>query len=325
MTLTTKAVLVCLVFVLTTSARGATLHSIKVKDEWNTSDRRRISHMSQFKTRPLSRKPKLMKFNATKFGVDEISGGSFAPTATTKHLAFILVYYNDDSSTSCSGSILNHYLVLSAAHCFVDDKGKSDIYGAWVRIGKYSNKGKWYPVKFIDNHKNYNYRTTQNDVALIWISGPFSTSYSTVTLPHPRSYYPPKTLVYAAGFGKVSNNGRPSTTALEVKLKYQSYWLCKNRYPFWTDYFSSARMLCATDPRFPNAGGADTCQGDSGGPLFLKDGSKIFQMGITSFGTDCGLKGSIGWYTNLKTYTSMIVDYANEEYGMWNEVFDYRD
>lgn len=319
------AVIVCVVFILNVSTLGANPGFIKVKDDRNKSDRSRILHMSRFKTKPTSSKPMLLNFNTTKFDVSEISGGSTAPLATTRHLAYVFVYYNNGDAGTCSGSILNHYLVLSAAHCFVDDKGNSDIYGAWVRIGKYSNKGTWYPVKFIDIHNNYFYKTTQNDVALVWISGQFEYPYSTINLPAPKSYLPTRSTVYAAGFGKVSSNGRSSTTALEVNLKYQPYSLCKKEYPFQTSSFSPIRMLCATDPGFPNSGGKDTCQGDSGGPLFIKDKSEIDQVGITSFGTACGLKGSIGWYTNLKTYTSMILEYVDEEYGKWNEVFDYRD
>lgn len=80
-------------------------------------------------------------------------------------------------------------------------------------------------------------------------------------------------------------------------------------------------MMCAIDPRFPESGGADTCPGDDGGPLFVMKRSAMHQQGITSFGTKCGVKGSIGWYTNLKTYTKDIRQYMREDYTNWNEIF----
>jgi len=40
--------------------------------------------------------------------------------------------------------------------------------------------------------------------------------------------------------------------------------------------------------------GKDTCQGDSGGPAFAKADGKFTQIGITSFGGECGAGGYTG-------------------------------
>ncbi|RZF41607.1 hypothetical protein LSTR_LSTR000321 [Laodelphax striatellus] len=60
-------------------------------------------------------------------------------------------------------------------------------------------------------------------------------------------------------------------------------------------------------------GGKDTCSGDSGGPLFLPprlerspDCELRTQVGVTSFGKQCGLEGFPGVYTKVEAYVSWI-------------------
>jgi trypsin len=45
--------------------------------------------------------------------------------------------------------------------------------------------------------------------------------------------------------------------------------------------------------------GKDTCDGDSGGPMFASTGGNRYQIGITSFGRGCAMRGYPGVYTEV--------------------------
>jgi secreted trypsin-like serine protease len=71
----------------------------------------------------------------------------------------------------------------------------------------------------------------------------------------------------------------------------------------------TGNMLCAGIKE----GGRDSCSGDSGGPLFMKDGSKLTQIGVVSWGegpldaaAPCGHANAYGVYTRLANYTDWI-------------------
>lgn len=305
---------------------GLATEFTKVKDNLNERDLRERQNLKKANRTLTSSKYKVPRPDLSRLGTSEIAGGYFASYAMSKHLAFVYVYYASRGPTTCSGSVLTSSLILCAAHCFDGDNGRFDVTGVYVRVGQYNNRGKWHKAYYVDVHNSYDYRTFQNDVAIIWIEkirSPFSAVYI------PRPFYRLKTrsILYAAGFGRTSENGPSSNRVRETKLRYQNYYACRRGTSYSVyRYWSISRILCATDPRFPSAGGADTCRGDSGGPLYLKSSStRMFQQGITSFGTKCGIKGSIGWYTNLKTYTPMIIAYSKKIYKNWYEVYDYED
>lgn len=260
-----------------------------------------------------------------KFNSSRIAGGYFVSNMVAKRLAYVYVQFFSSDAAVCSGSILNSRLILCAAHCFGGTKSRFDVSATHVRIGRYNDRGRWYPAESVYIHKYFNLSSFQNDVALIRIAEKFKTPYGTVRLPNSNFELPVKSTVYAAGFGRTSHNGPSSSEALEVKLRYQNYYRCRRVHPYAEyKYWSPRRILCATDPNYPNNTGSDTCRGDSGGPLYLKRRSTIIQQGITSFGEKCAVKGSVVWYTNLKTYTRIIRLFANGTDDHWRNVYDHR-
>ncbi|KAK9506529.1 hypothetical protein O3M35_008451 [Rhynocoris fuscipes] len=63
-------------------------------------------------------------------------------------------------------------------------------------------------------------------------------------------------------------------------------------------------MVCAGEKE----GGKDACSGDSGGPLVIRQDKRCLktQIGITSFGRDCGLPNMPGIYTRVSYYIPWI-------------------
>jgi len=67
-------------------------------------------------------------------------------------------------------------------------------------------------------------------------------------------------------------------------------------------------------------GSKDACQGDSGGPFVCSEKSgkkaagkeKYFQLGVVSFGTDCGRKNVFGQYTKVIKYAEWIEKHAKK-------------
>ena len=66
--------------------------------------------------------------------------------------------------------------------------------------------------------------------------------------------------------------------------------------------FVTANMICAGE----SSGAHDACYGDSGGPLFVRNGGKVKQVGIVSWGLGCGGVDTYGVYTRLGNYSDWV-------------------
>lgn len=261
---------------------------------------------------------------STRYGTAEIAGGYPASFVVAKHFVSLSIYFKSSSRYyyRCTGSIMGPNLVLTAAHCMEGPSFKFDISYLTLRVGKNSNTGKRYVAKRVSIIKSYNVVTVQNDVAVVLIKGVFKQPYSSVILPGLSYKLPVGTIVYAAGFGRTSEESSSTIILREAKLRYQNFYRCRKGYPYRVHKFwSPRRSICVTAPNFPNSGIASVCNGDSGGPVYTKAGSKITQVGITSTGSPCGKKTSQAWAVNLKTYVPYLVQYANKKYGNWRQVY----
>jgi hypothetical protein len=67
-------------------------------------------------------------------------------------------------------------------------------------------------------------------------------------------------------------------------------------------------MLCAgLLASSPDAGdGVDVCNGDSGGPILVRAGEAWTQVGITSWGFECGSDEFAGVYTRVANYAAWL-------------------
>jgi secreted trypsin-like serine protease len=108
---------------------------------------------------------------------------------------------------------------------------------------------------------------------------------------------------YATGWGTTAFNGLFANVLQEVRLPIMNNTYCREATNDKVIKYKADLMLCAGYEE----GGKSTCGGDSGGPLVCPTSNHIWvQYGITSFGFQCGLKGSPTDFTRVSHYVDWI-------------------
>ncbi|XP_071050965.1 transmembrane protease serine 9-like [Onthophagus taurus] len=200
----------------------------------------------------------------------------------------------------CGATIIDDTNVLTAAHCVYDDNQKLlpaarlIIVVGDLNVKEPNEHTVIRAVQVIVPHPNYNYKTFQNDVAILRIEslGEFTNYVNKIELA--RTTPSVGTRCVVSGWGKTSFNGLSSAELRQVTVPIVSQKDCEIGYP----YGILDGMICAGLME----GGKDACQGDSGGPLVCDN--KL--AGIVSWGKDCALKNHPGVYTDVAAYYNWI-------------------
>ena len=207
----------------------------------------------------------------------------------------------------CGASHIGGEWILTAAHCLYDDNGDKltindlDVYlNVWKLSAPPSNYER-ISVKSIYIHPDYNNETTDNDIALIQLSK--ASSFPIIPLPKigQDSLYKSGNNVIIAGWGIYDVKNNLSADVLRrANIDIISKTICNGPDAYNGDV--TVNMFCAgkTD------GSKDACQGDSGGPLLATGNGDTIQIGIVSWGDDCGVAGFPGVYTKVINYINWI-------------------
>ncbi|XP_073846119.1 trypsin delta-like [Musca autumnalis] len=185
----------------------------------------------------------------------------------------------------CGGSVYTSNIIVSAAHCVVDDLDLSQL--TIVAGSTYLDDVTWeLPVSKIIVHEKYS-SANDYDVAILVLRGnfPFNSYIQPISLAKSRPAAGADVIV--TGWGTLVEGGDIPNQLQQVTVNYMENSSCKKRYPLMiTD-----RMLCAN----VSGGGKDACQGDSGGPLIHNNEL----LGIVSWGIGCARSTFPGVYASV--------------------------
>uniref|UniRef100_A0A665TXB0 coagulation factor Xa n=1 Tax=Echeneis naucrates TaxID=173247 RepID=A0A665TXB0_ECHNA len=206
---------------------------------------------------------------------------------------------NEDHTGFCGGTILNEYIILTAAHCMNQSRF---IYfdTLWD-----SDDEVIHNVEAIVTHSKYKPETYHNDIALIKLATPIKFTKFILPACIPEQDFAEKVLMrqdngMVSGFGRLGEGRQPSRYLQRIMVPFVDRKTCMES----TQLRISARMFCAGYDEVPQ----DACQGDSGGPHVTGYSGTYFITGIVSWGEGCARKGKYGIYTQVSKFIPWIRD-----------------
>lgn len=184
-----------------------------------------------------------------------------------------------------------------------------------------------YNIKEFIRHERYAKRSKQNDIMLLKLaqSVTFTNLIRPACLHQLESIDATKAAATGWGLTEVADVNTKSEKLLKVGLDVLDLDRCKNAFSEDEDIIINNNQVCSGIL----SGGFDTCQGgelkyflvetdirtnnfcfaDSGGPLQIisSDNKCVYEiLGITSFGSACGISGAPSVYTRVAAYLDWI-------------------
>ncbi|KAI5644996.1 trypsin domain-containing protein [Phthorimaea operculella] len=134
---------------------------------------------------------------------------------------------------NCGGAILNERTILSAAHCYRDDK--SDPRRSRIRVGSTfaSSGGQVYNALRLINHPEYNPNTFENDIAVVHLATfmTFNALVGQAKIAGPNYILETNDPIWTIGWG-IADGGMQSEQLKHVQMRVFSRLTCQITYPF---------------------------------------------------------------------------------------------
>lgn len=203
-----------------------------------------------------------------------------------------IVSLSDHLGHRCAGTLLDEYLILTAAHC------APIAHRAKVLAGLGGKPHQESTIAEIFKHPTYSATFDYHDIAIFLLNRPILQSkyvdYARIPDGDLTDFLTNCTEFLAKGWGETEEKRR-AVDLMCVKLPRISSSECKK---FWGKQIKFPdHVLCTLSKQ-----GKDTCGGDSGGPLTCQG----IQVGITSWGGECGKLDEPGVYSRLDSYLDFL-------------------